>query len=386
MKKLKHVPLTPSVLSWAIAESGLTIDEIATRMNLDVGTLARWQREERQPTTLTELKRLSQVLKRQLATFFLPEPPTIIHPQVEFRRPPDSDRTRPNAKELRYLREASRLQRALSWIQRELSVEQVDLPKISNSANPDRAADQLRASLKLSVDEQLSWGDPAKALQGWRNALEAYGIHVFLFPMGADSCRGFSLWDDYAPAIAVNTHWKNEARIFTIFHELGHLVTRSNSFCVSPGRQFLINDGDSHERWCEKFASAVLLPWLDVRRVLQQKLGWSDGAVIAELNDLRVVARLFKVSLQAAALRLIESGVATWSLYQSIPEWADNKPKGGRGKGRVRKEIRESEYGQRTTKVFRNALNEELMTRRDVLSYLEVTDSDLYEIQKISTG
>ena len=380
MSRAKVIPITPEVLTWAISQSGLTVEEITTRMKLDTGMLKLWQSGEKKPST-TEFKKLAQVLKRQTTTFFLPRPPVIDQPFVEFRRPPDSDRTRPNTKELKFLREASRLQRALSWIQKELLAKMVDVQKISKSANPERAADQLRESVKVGVPEQLSWQSPANAFQNWRNTLETAGIHVFLFSMGKESCRGFSLWDDYAPVIAVNTYWKYEARIFTLFHELGHLATRSNSFCVSPSRQFSVSDGDSHERWCEKFSSAFLLPWPAVRRVLEQNIRWTDGKEITELDDLRIVARKFKVSLRAAAIRLIEGNAATWELYRNIPDWSDNKPKGGGG-GRQRKELRESEYGFRTTRLFSNALNEELMTRRDVLSYLEVSDNDLYEIQK----
>src|SRR5207344_1041034 len=97
---------------------------------------------------------------------------------------------------------------------------------------------------------------------------ESKGILAFQFPMGSDSCRGFSLWDETAPAVAVNTAWNPAARSFTLLHELGHLVTRTSSACLEGWGRRRENEGDQHERWCESFAASVLAPWDQVERFL----------------------------------------------------------------------------------------------------------------------
>ena len=50
---------------------------------------------------------------------------------------------------------------------------------------------------------------------------------VFAFSMGSESCRGFSLWDDYAPILAVNTAWLPSARIFTTGRDSSQSVASS---------------------------------------------------------------------------------------------------------------------------------------------------------------
>ncbi len=128
MSRATLVPITPAVLGWAIRESGYSPEEVAERVGVSPDTLGSWLARTAQPD-LTRFKKLVSVLKRPSATFLLPGPPTLVRPQVEFRHPPDSGRTLLNPVEQRYLREASRLQRALAWVLGELQEEPTPLPR-----------------------------------------------------------------------------------------------------------------------------------------------------------------------------------------------------------------------------------------------------------------
>ena len=384
MPKGTKIPITPEVLRWAIENSGLPEDEVARQSKVDLPLLHAWENKREEPN-ISQVKQLAKTLKRPFAFFLLPTPPTTSFSDVQFRHPLGNTRTRPNSKEIRFMREAARLQRALSWIRKELNQSPIEIEKISPNANPEQVASYIRELLGVPITVQFAWSNSSRAFKAWRQSFEKQGIYTFLFSMGSDSARGFSLWDDYAPAISVNTHWNTEARIFTIFHELGHLLTRSNSVCLNPGRQLNVQRGDSLERWCEKLAAAVLMPWSNVKEVLEVHLDWRKGEKITSLNEVGYLAKRFKVSLRAATLRLIENKVVDWDLYEQIPSGADDKGPGG-GKGRSRLVIREDSYGFGTNSTFLSAVNEDLMTRADALSYLNVSDSDLYKIQGESLG
>jgi hypothetical protein len=56
---------------------------------------------------------------------------------------------------------------------------------------------------------------------------------------------------------------------------------------------------------------------------------------------------------------------------------ADHKVGGGGGSGRGRNEIREDQYGRRTIRLFVEAMHRDVLTRDDVLSYLDVPDRSL---------
>jgi Zn-dependent peptidase ImmA (M78 family) len=186
-----------------------------------------------------------------------------------------------------------------------------------------------------------------------------------------DACRGFSLWDEYAPLIAANTAWNAEARAFTLFHEYAHLLTRTPSACLEGAFRRASRHDDPDERWCERFAAAVILPREDLRSFLLDH-GVRRRQTVADLNLVRSVARHFNASLRATTLSLIEMGQATWSLYAALPPGGERRPHGGGGAGRTRIQIRQDQYGARTFDTFSHALQQEVLSRGDILDYLDV--------------
>jgi transcriptional regulator with XRE-family HTH domain len=233
-KKRNTVPITPSVLRWAMGEAGFTVESLAEKLKVTAGSIRAWLSEEEQPG-LTEFRKLASTLARIPAVFLLPEPPsTSTTPSVEFRHPPDS-RASLNPTERRYIREAGRLQEAATWLMGELREEAPTLPKVRVGSSVDDVAAATRKQLTGSLNGSFGsrWQNEFQAFHGWRDVLERSGILVFVLPLGKESCRGFSLWDNYAPLIAVNSAWRHSARIFTLFHEYGHLLTRTNDHCVS---------------------------------------------------------------------------------------------------------------------------------------------------------
>jgi Zn-dependent peptidase ImmA (M78 family) len=348
------------------------------RIGIEAAKLKEWATGTSQPN-LTQTRELARILKRPLATFLLPTPPQEKALKVEFRHAPGAARTEPDAKEKVFLREVFRIQEGVSWILQELGQSGVHLPQMSIEVDPATAAAEARALIGVSASTQLSWRDEGEALRAWRQCMETTGIGVFLLPMGRESARGFSLWDDHAPVIAANTHWNTTARIYTLFHEFGHLLTRTSSLCLSGGAYRAVR-GDQLERWCERFAASTLLPWEAVKSLLEQSEGWTPGEPIEDLSLPSIIARRFKTSLRAAVLFFVGRGLAEWSLYDSIPKVADDKRAGGGGSGRSRSEIRLHEYGSRTAEVFVSALREDILGRPEVANYLQVNDEDIDQI------
>lgn len=360
-----EVPITPSVLQWAIDESGYTVPEVSEWVEGGSDALLGWLNGHERPS-ITDVKLIASRLHRQLATFLLPRPPETAKVAVKFRHPQRGHQRPLNPIERRYIRRAGRLQDAHGWLSHELNLDRPDLPVEPLEQNAVTAATRLRARLSIPVTRQREWRSASVAFDAWREAVERVGIVVVLYPMTDESCRGFSLWNEHAPLIAVNTAWKDEARIFTLFHELGHLLTRTDSACALAG----VSVGDAEdraERWCEEFAAAVIIPD-DVLSELPK---------VADVKGLARASAEFKVSLRAMALRLIGAGKATWSLYRSIPGGADAKQRGGAGGGgRNRREIREDELGHRGTRIFVEAVRRDVISESQALAYLDIPLAD----------
>lgn len=205
------VPVTPAVVQWAIDRSGFTPEALATAIGVPLETLRAWAAGKARPL-LGEARRLADQLDRPLATFLLPAPPPATLPQVQFRTLPKSGRRALYPVELVELREAARLQRILSWVNRELRLPPVTLPHLTIATDPILAAAETRDRLGVTIDVQLSWSSPSASLHGWRTAVETSGVFVLMVSVGEDACRGFSLWDEYAPLVAANRAWNPEAR------------------------------------------------------------------------------------------------------------------------------------------------------------------------------
>src|SRR5439155_11394075 len=174
------------------------------------------------------------------------------------------------------------------------------------------------------------------------------------------SARGFSLWDGDAPLIAVNSAWNPAARTYTLFHELGHLLTRTSSLCVDQTAR-LSKPTDPAERWCEGFASAALLPWHSVAALLRRQYNWTPGETVDSLDVPKAIAKAFRVSLRAATIRLIVHSVAAWSLYSSIhPYVADRRRSGGGGDVKDLGDIRRGQYGDNTVDLYVRALKRDV--------------------------
>jgi Zn-dependent peptidase ImmA (M78 family) len=375
MGRAVEVPITPSVLAWAIRESGLAPDAVAERLGVDEQELGEWLSGQRRPT-LTAFKDLARVLRRPTATFLLPEPPKTQAVQIEFRHPPGVAHRELLPEERIRVREVGRLQRAVAWLNAEMGEAAPELPLVSQSTDAEQTAQRARTILSVPVDKQFEWRNVSVAFKQWRRAFEDLGVLVFLLPMGKESARGFSLWNDAAPAIVLNTHWGTAARIYTLFHEFGHLLTRTNSVCVET---FSRRRSSDIERWCEAMAAAALMPPSTVQQFMK-------GVRVVDVGLAKELATYFSVSLRAAAIRLIDLHYASWSLYQDLPPLSDSKSGGGGGTGRKRATRRFDEYGRRTSLTFVRAVRRDVISTTEAMRLLDVGDQDLGELEKLAAA
>jgi Zn-dependent peptidase ImmA (M78 family)/DNA-binding XRE family transcriptional regulator len=375
VKRGTPVPITGSVLRWALRESGFSEEEIATHLKVDIPTLQRWEKGKDHPR-LTEFKQLAQLLKRPTAIFFLPEPPSESVPRPAFRATPGTGRAGLLPAELIAIRRASRIQDAVAWILEELDRPEVSLPTAGGLAT---AAVEVREFLGVTVAAQREWPNVPHAVRRWRDALESKGILVFVFRMGEKACRGFSLWNTRAPVVVINSAYNAAARVFTLFHELAHLLTRKDSVCIgSP----VTAQADAYERRCEEFAADFLLPEPPLQSALSEYQARHRGGGV-DVDTVRWVANVFKVSLRATAFTLVRRSYSSWPLYEKIDEIAktDTDKGGGGGGGERRPDRRAREYGKRATGLLLRAADEGLLGRHDLADYLEVRPSELDEIR-----
>ncbi|MYB25583.1 MAG: ImmA/IrrE family metallo-endopeptidase [Acidimicrobiia bacterium] len=377
------VPITGSVLAWARAESGLSQSELADSLRVDADEVESWERGTALPRR-GNFSKLAKVLDRPTAVFFLPEPPADSTVPTSFRNAPGLSDHRLGKDEIRWIRRSRRLQDLLSWIQRDSGSEPVALPVAAPGRTPETFAHEIRELLAVLVEAQLDWDHASDAFRRWRSALEDVGVAVLQLSLGKEGIRGFSAWDDFAPLVAVNTAYHPTARIFTLFHEVGHLLRRNDAACLQFVRPAGAEAGI--ERWCERLSASFLMPSGALAEVAS-RYGVTPAAPVPDVRTARLISQRFHVSARAGSLRLQELGLAPQGFYgrveKELAALDRNKGGGGGGGSPAAPEKRLGEVGTRTASILIEASTRQRLSWLDLADHLRLTVNQLDDLQSL---
>ncbi len=250
------VEATPSVIAWALAESGMDAAELARRVGVSEGEIGSWIAAESRPRR-NEFRRLAQAVGRPEAVFFLPSPPAEsgIPQQFCSLGKPDPMLDRRLVLEIR---RARRIQELISWIRKDAGQRPAcssSLPRLRVGEDIPTAAAELRRWLGLPAAAQDDPPGAPNEFRSLREALERSGVIVMQRRVGDEQIRGFAVADDRAPLIVVNLAEASHKRALTLIHELAHLASESVSVCVAPSVDPELRD---IEEWCDLVAADVL--------------------------------------------------------------------------------------------------------------------------------
>ena len=308
------------LLAWAREESGYELDQIASRLKVKEGRVSAWEKGELQPT-LRQLEKLAHFFHRPLSVFFLPQKPQLPPLAAEYRRLPDVEPGHESPQLRLALRPMlTRRENGLN-LMGELGQ---PIPEFSLRANlkesPAEVGARMRQAAGISINVQFEWTDKWEAWREWRRAVEELGVFVFQFPkVLMTEVRGLALLRTPMPVIAINGKEMNpEARVFTLFHELAHLMLAASHEEASAVQEK--RKGDEWlavERFAEAAASHAIVPENVLHDVIKsfglQRTTWNK-------DNVRQVARKFWLTPLAMATRLRESGFMNWDAYN---QWRD---------------------------------------------------------------
>jgi Zn-dependent peptidase ImmA (M78 family)/DNA-binding XRE family transcriptional regulator len=375
-----RLAVNPAVLRWARETSGATIEDAAKRLRIPPSAFSRWE-AEKASLTLTQARSLASYFKRPLAAFLLPEPPPESAPPSDFRILPGV-RDRFDRKTRLAIRKAQRLRSVAKEIMR--AMERETSPNLRTATLSDRAdqvADGERERLGIAIETQVKWQNEWRAFREWRAALEGQNILVFQFPMPVEDARGFSLSDEEPYAIVVSSSDAVRARIFTLFHEYGHLLLHTPGVCLPRLDRLPRKNEAETERWCNRFAGAFLLPESSLSTNLQVTPRELKGEELYEV--LQETARQFKISEQVVLWRLRDLDVISRDAFQIGMERLVARAKRMKRRGGPVTPAKKcvAENGPLFTSLVIEAKGRGILTYSDVSDYLSVRLKHLPEIE-----
>ncbi|MDO8586106.1 MAG: XRE family transcriptional regulator [Armatimonadota bacterium] len=351
---------------------GLTQDEVADRANVSIASLRNYESGRAIPKVNT-LMAIARELGAGLNDV-VSEPKVLT--AVRFRA-----HKRLNTRD-------QILVDAANWLEDFVSLEEITEDRAEwrladlGATSPEAAAGKVRHRLRLTDTE------PIRDICG---LLESCGVKVFPRPVSSEHFFGLSIGAaDGGPAIVVNT-WERipvERWIFTAAHELGHILLHADSFKIDE-----YDENDEQEDEANRFASYFLMP----DNLFDKE--WSESVGQPLLDRVLKIKRMLRVSYATVLYRLHEKRYPhVWESFHSQYQRRFGRSLGRRDEpkpltpeafkvvedkaSREPKRLDGIDFLEdRLSKLVRNALERELITRDRAAEILRITPEDM--IQRI---
>ncbi len=182
-----------------------------------------------------------------------------------------------------------------------------------------------REFLGISHDQQMALKDTDEACKSWRERLEENGIFIFKDAFKDDAFSGFCLYDDEFPLIYINNSKPETRQIFTLFHELSHILFKTGGVDTRLDDYIDYLEGDDRkiEIICNRFAGQFLVPDSDFNTQIK-------GVTVND-ETLQNIADRYKVSREVILRKFLDRNIIDQKYYfEKTKEWADSakSPKG----------------------------------------------------------
>lgn len=309
-----YIQIKTSIIRWACNRIGSLYSELSS--SKDFKRLSN-EKDGAVSLTLKQAEKLAKVLRYPFVFLLLDSPVTDIDklPIADFRSI-EGKEVKPN---INLKEQIEYCQNQQDWFSDYVNTYDLDVfkynGKFSLHDDPQEVGLKLKEFLKITYKLSKNANDYLKRL---KIILENNGILVSSSKvlkntqnrLSLSDFRGFALYDDNAPLIFINGNDSASAQIFTLCHELGHIVLGQSG--VSD---VVKNNKKKIEKWCNEFAANILMPKNDVIDTFDQYINISQF-----LQD---ATKLFHVSTNALLLRIYNLNLIDKDTFDK--EWAKAK-------------------------------------------------------------
>jgi Zn-dependent peptidase ImmA (M78 family) len=311
-----RIPINPEVLTWARRTAGYKIEDLVA--NKQFAKIAKWESGEESPT-YSQLEKLAEKFHRPIVVFFFPEPPPE-EPVEKALRAVSEDSVENLNPVIHYLfRKAKVFQLSLAELfegQEEIQKQRLSWLTQAGVIESASFAERIRSILEVSIEEQQSWQGSDDAFKEWRRRLALRGVFVFKDAFKNTEVSGFCVYDDLFPIIFINNSHPKNRQIFTLFHELCHLLLKQSFLDIATEQSWLANQVHlgKEESLCNSLASEILVP---VEHLISQVGSrFVDESLVDQLAD------SYHVSREVIARKLLDQGLVSRRSYEEmIHEW-----------------------------------------------------------------
>lgn len=362
-----QLDIHPEIFAWARQRRGFNVAEAAKKLNMSVDRLVQLETGTERPSP-AKLREAALLYRVSPAIFFLSEVPDVgFVPPQDFRTV-GSGEIPGFSPDLREEIDRVRAQQAvLRDLARLGSFEPRPIePPDLRSNDVELIAQNLRTWLRIEDFLLSERSKPMVILGAWIDAVEHRGVYVSqVSGIPVAEMRGFCLPDPHFPMIVINGADSPAGRLFTLLHELIHVLSGEEGICNNP---LTLRTSESR---CNSIAAAMLMPRRDV--LDHQLVKMSNQSSVWSIRDLDTVAKEFGSSAEAVVRRLLTLERTTEAQYRRIRKllyqrWTASQRPSGNGPDHDALLLRN--LGREYVRRVISARNQRLITHATVASFI----------------
>lgn len=300
------------IIRWAREFYNMSPDEAAQAVGVDISRYMNWEDGTEHPT-YAKLKKISDVFRKPSAVFFFPEPPQLPSIKGDLRTLPDEIVNSFSKNVIIQFEKAKVYQLSLEELYG--SKESIIAQRSSFPKDIEQLCNFFRMQLEFPISAQKARKSTKVVFEIFREKFYDLGIYVFKDAFKDNRISGICMNDDHFPVIVINNSMSFARQIFTLFHELYHLISDTSGAEIIRDDYYVALDDQQTkiENACDTFANAFLVPMDDFRQELQKK----------PINEDRIeeLATLYSVSKEAIMYKLYKMGRMTPAEYNDLKEF-----------------------------------------------------------------
>ncbi len=315
--------VTGRLLRWARERDGISAERAAEMLNVSTERLSAWEDESQRPT-LNQVQTLAQRLNIPLGYLFMSEPPIETIPLPDLRTVAGAPPREPSPDLLWTLRDAMAKQ---EWYREYLEKENAEpasfIGRFASGNDPLDIARSIHTAFGINDEMRgraQTWEQfitffvrqiEAQRVLVLRNGIVGNNTHRTL---DVSEFRGFAISDELAPLIFINTKDARVAQVFTLAHELAHLLIGQSGISNPNYRRKSDSQSNDVEQLCNRVAAEVLVPSDDFLT------RWDESRETS--RNLDVLSRRYKVSRFVVLRQAYDLGKlddeSYWARYEEL--------------------------------------------------------------------
>jgi Zn-dependent peptidase ImmA (M78 family)/DNA-binding XRE family transcriptional regulator len=312
--------ITPTIIGWARERAGLSVEELADRLQVQAHDVREWEEGRARPN-LNKAEDIAHRLRIPFGYLFLSRAPKDEVPLPDLRTVSGQ---RPENPSLDFIEVIQSTLLKQEWYSEYLQQNHGErLPFVGSArlgSNIKETAEEIRQ--RLGIDSQMraactSW---QKFKVEFVRRTESAGILVMQSGVASNNqrrlsveeFRGFAVVDRFAPVVFINARDAKSAKIFTLAHELVHVWLGETGVSNPDPQKRSSDEANKIEQFCNRVAAEVLVPSEAVSQV------WREQKTLEQ--KIRRLTREYRVSKYVVARQAFELDRLTRSEYLAYLE------------------------------------------------------------------